>query len=1041
MKRILLLLVPMLAIAQIINEEVTRERDVATATLTNDPDTEKGYLGDGTKGQTIKNDFLSSYEIDMVPDDTGRTRITPVNQPIVTLPERCADDNKTHRFTIINYRLMQPDEKYSTYKRFLPNNQYIGTTYSYSKESKYEIRNARCYLANASRDEMPAQEYMVCGACSQAFNPYNKKMAIGIRDIDQISDKALYDSIYESNRTLVNSALLKQYENKEGAAKGMEGAKMLFSSGAFSFSLSSLVDGKVANRDYILNNSTDTNETNFTRIAQRIKGELLTTMVQDNVVKCFAKRKMIPKFYCPLTGYEYGVRTGGDVNGSMEKAKQECDAVCRSTPASCLAIDDKAPVPVTSSSTVVLRLEESADNVWPKVVTLPVSSLHRVKSLGYDIRVNYASDTNLSMPPHHTMRYSLSATRTFDGSNRVMPLKNMFRLRFEGENAHMDERSIPVSDSVSLTFYRPVVDGMMDVNTSFEEQVESIVINNFRVEYEDLNYYFCPLTQVVANPNNCRGGQVFRIGGAEDVPIESVDLIDYNIGDSALTDGSAESSTFYVCKNAFTQNGGEPLFGAFYTRDSCEENCYIHASCQETYEDYAITDTGENYYEIEIGCTDDQLNKSCTPEMCRDYFNNHVMPVQEVVYARSSNRLKTVDAGVEVPGVIRPRVDISAESTAASSSDSSAAYDDLFTDTMKDQAYTNMLANRTFTRVQAPIGMDTLGEFALRVVSRDKSINDGYYGAKEREYFIQVKPPASYYGSGREYYLYIVAAIEQQYKPEDGIYLEAGGDVVYEGVRPYKDLVFANLRLESAGVTSYFEAFYRQEAIQTFSLSYAEQLAIEQAIAEADEQGVEYMGTEYEDGVWQTNLLAKKSLVEYAAANRLLNLQGEKELTPFRTVTFSKAQNYFEYRIGVDLLQAIDQRDGLVMKRQRTLSDRVDKEYSSANKDKTAATLSRMTLYAFLSDTRLNNRALVEQLRPNASQTELLVNPSNLIYDAHTPNKYVHEIAGDGIASKQIKVFEKGLPTSTTLSAQFTPRIQDEGRDVILFMYLFKEEE
>lgn len=62
-----------------------------------------------------------------------------------------------------------------------------------------------------------------------------------------------------------------------------------------------------------------------------------------------------------------------------------------------------------------------------------------------------------------------------------------------------------------------------------------------------------------------------------------------------------------------------------------------------------------------------------------------------------------------------------------------------------------------------------------------------------------------------------------------------------------------------------------------------------------------------------------------------------------------------------------------------------------------------------------------------------------LVYRATKGSENKTEIYGDGANRKdRLKLFLKGVPNSTSLTIDVVPEIEEEGKDVIFFMYMFE---
>lgn len=225
--------------------------------------------------------------------------------------------------------------------------------------------------------------------------------------------------------------------------------------------------------------------------------------------------------------------------------------------------------------------------------------------------------------------------------------------------------------------------------------------------------------------------------------------------------------------------------------------------CVQTYEKYTLNDlTSDNLFRVEVGCTDDPTNTSCSVNDCYDYFREHKMPYAESVFSPSKGSIDTVVSGAEVPGRRRPKVDVDAENAAA---DGTGSYENVFLESMKDQAYDNMLKSGTYNYVATPVSDSTPFENAFY---RNKIISPNPIVPTKIELKWLLKPRSVEVGDGKTYYFYIILMQEAIFLPISGIYTKADGQTTAnpDEFYRYKDVVYAARKSDGTFDPFFFKA-------------------------------------------------------------------------------------------------------------------------------------------------------------------------------------------------------------------------------------------
>jgi len=747
----------------------------------------------------------------------------------------------------------------------------------------------------------------------------------------------------------------------------------------------STLDKDKLTKEYLYSQYPDSKEANQSKKADTLTEALLQTLITPKNIKCYVKRKLVPKFYCPIPGFENGALVGGSPEDDLEKSKKHCDSFCM-TP-----VDENSCTSVNSGfnqetnfpgESLSFDLSESEQDTNKTLTASAISELEFQK-LSYNISVQRVPDgpfSEISLE-EIPLYYKVSVRYTaHQGDGNYIESITRHRQSIDSQEMSLSYFSFSNPKDIEIILYEPKLrqTGAF-IGHSASDIIQSMTANTLKVTYTDDKYYFCG-SQKVPNADECKGGTVYEVD-PEDNP------------------------SFKICKKTGRMSGPEHKYGAFYTSNTCAQACRLKQECVQSFSHFSNL-TGNAQYEIEIGCIDDPTNTKCVPSACEAYFRTHEMPQSERVYSQASTSKETVVAGVQVAGVSRPRVDITAELEAGASG-SDTDYDDVFLDSMKDTAYTNMINKGTFNYSAVSVGKDSPFEHAAKIISGSTTAGSYYTSGKtDYELFWKLKPNSYDIKDGSDYYIYVVALVENAYVPISGAFLQEDNTVSYTDHKTFKDLTY---------LTKNPDGSFSPYRIEQYKYVYFD---VENSAGKTG---------------WQTNTQHRRDdFVSYdAPTDKMLVTSSTTPAIHFTRQKFDGLRNYEEFQLAFDPYSLFEKTPGISIQTQEISnpSSLPIKVYNPSKLDaEKKATMTNYLFYGIYSKTPLNLQELHN-----------LVDEKHLIYNSQKGNQNKFEIHGDGANSpKNVKMFIKGRPTSTTVTTELTPNIEEEGKDVILFMFLME---
>jgi len=737
------------------------------------------------------------------------------------------------------------------------------------------------------------------------------------------------------------------------------------------------IDQERLTTQYLREMFPESNDTNISFQAESLHDFMLERSVKGKHIKCYVKRSLIPKYRCPISGME-GTLYGGNPKDDSLVVKNYCDELCVSPPLGCRGANSGEQANVLISGSATYSAGDS--QATPVMFTLPINDKLRIDNIRFTIRANKNNNVDwhdFELSPIK-MRYGIEYTDT-KGTDHTAVFN--YPTDVDLNISVVTLGALPNAKEVRVTFYPPylMLEGAYK-DEHLSDYLQDVTVSDLQVKYISDQYYFCAKDQIVFDEaTDCPDGKIYTTNG--------------------------EDGSFKICVSETGIKGPEKSYHGFYSRQSCERSCTYREECVPTFEHYDFADLkNKAAYRIDVGCVDDVGNSDCSPALCETLFASEQMPEQEAVYSPSQAVKYTVVGGSELPNVRRPKLDLAGEAVAAATGE----YEDVFTETMKDAAYDNMIKSGTFNYVKQTVAQGTNPQNAYhRSVYRDPSP----YKPPRIEIQWLVKPSSSDY-NGDQYRFYMVAVFETIYKPISGVFITSDAySTSYDqkNTPMFKDETYAALS-STEKFTPFFLKEYRW--IQESNTS---------------------------DFEWKENMQHFESrYVSYnTSSDSFISASPSAYVPYFKLQVFDRNKNWETFMVCDNLTERFTQENiGMVFIRQeKTGSTALPlKRWAGTVDTNSSGSLGRVRMYGFFtpSSQQLKASEIVKLIEDEPDK--------HIFFDTARYKSLPDEIEGDGaIKTSPIHIYLKGDTRELDGSAVINPPVQDEGKDAVLFMYLYEE--
>jgi len=467
-------------------------------------------------------------------------------------------------------------------------------------------------------------------------------------------------------------------------------------------------------------------------------------MANLKTISCYATRKLVNSYYCPLPGMENSYFKGGDTRDENDIAKKDCEGLCE-IQSSCLHkemgkdIDGAVPITETVLSGDIEITIPVDDTMLGEYIEFNVENRYK-----YDDTVDIdGSDYNITkaqqalMESHHAVAVDFSVIQDDGNYTKIFtnyPLDlsetdSVLKVYFTGLR----------TSSVKVKFYTPYAVEQKTLLRLVDNNLRS-TLKSGRIKYVSNEWWLCPAIHIKASATDCKG-----------------EIQQLTIG----------STVYPVCVTSEGQRR-EPTYGAFFSQGSCEASCMKTAECVPTYRHLVGLDVyniSSDYSDIEIGCTSAPSNTSCTTELCKQKFIEDSMPYLEKSWTSDDNVKITVSSGI--PSATEPRPRINIEGGLSANGDASER-EKVNIQEMSEIAYTEMLQNDSYD----------ISNYLVKDNIPSKSSNSILTNSSgELAMYWNLKANSHDYRDGNTYKLYAVFDVSSAFTPNTPAFANVDGAI------------------------------------------------------------------------------------------------------------------------------------------------------------------------------------------------------------------------------------------------------------------------
>lgn len=653
-------------------------------------------------------------------------------------------------------------------------------------------------------------------------------------------------------------------------------------------------------------------------------------------IKCYMKRKLSPSFYCPLSTRNSSYYTGGSANTKQEDTKAECDNYCQEKK-TCVSM------PInnfgsTNKVTVYNSLVPASEN-------LPLAQKQELKSVKVYLK---SSDVNVYT--------NLDIKGVLINTVEKVSIVSNYRIDFVNSKVTMIEFPFEAKgfSSIIINIYKPF---------EFVVSEKKRIISNKKVElqkvelrYQDNKYWFCPNSQFVSRVEECQGKtKSYVIGGAPVI----------------------------LCITSSSKTR-ESTYGAYYSKNSCENECLLKAECKPSYRHLNLSNLNiDNLLPVEVGCLKGNNNKKCTKDLCKEKIMANIIPNFEQVYHNDKNVDITVLNGQVVEGKERPKYNLADE---LATNNNVVGKKELVTSISKDNAYENMMNDKRYVISKKKIaGYYELISKATKIGSNGVSIE-----------FI---PRSDLFDTDKDSYVYIITVNKYTYH-------EMENSSSYPSNNPNSPSeTFRSEIYTIIDSNKKYKPFLIKDKKEVFN--------------EKKQSFIPYMN---EQTLEKTIVPGKQGLMVY----------DKNSFAPYTIKTqFVSSKYKYIYNVSNAYLSEAKSMDGVVLKNQIDNGNgHINKIYTGDLSSKNGGTIYSYNVFMITSDKKLAYNDIL-----NAFKNDLV----KQIYSYSFPRAYTMELASHVKKNRFIKLYLLGKPGNMSAVGEFYPSFREENKEVFVFNFLYKE--
>lgn len=762
----------------------------------------------------------------------------------------------------------------------------------------------------------------------------------------------------------------------------------------------------------------------------------LTEKLNGSKISCQISRDMVPSYFCPLDGKQ-GLRfpgtdlTGGGLNGvNVDDELSKCNDFCRTEVREINGTNGdpdylEGDIPCYSEQILtdknVISLSDNRE-IYPNYIDsvakieIPANGLMPISNITLNFKID-----NPNRDSFPTDEGKLESDRLWNLSLGQDPLKARIStfadIKFNNDDANDTTRTLKTAilkdkviyfnssevkitlsfqETISTKYYIEIRKPWFvykDTESEFISSGAKLIATDINATYSSDSYFYCSGKQFVGNPLDCKGDtKTIMIAGAPQ----------------------------YLCNDPMHKIGPVPETGGFFDNDSCVTACVRRSSCLSTYSHYTSEGPTMAMLQSEINCVDSDLNGACTEQLCNQYFQDDIFPINEMIVAKDNTIIYTIKNGglTDYP---RPKVDYDKEIA-------NPNIELAWQEEEKDAAYRQMIRDLTYNRIKYRIGEVSETKLAVR---------EAKIGLSQTKIDALLKPKSSDFG--KNVFVYSVLKLEHWFSPVAGSWLIGGSSVTVGSGDTNNTLILKDISyaVKTSKDTDEWKLFRRVEQPE--------------ALIEKDVQTTNSDGTVTinKQKFWVRTPAYKDSKFGYF--NNLTNVfatmdENTETAISFDTRTLSLSQNYFLIPIVSSLEDSMITMEGGFIRNQLPINNKTDfvKVYNEpviAEND--GSYIANYTLYLTYSERPLSYASLMKAIEGNDFENNPLrtYESEKALTGMIDKIKYSTEIEHDGEINNNIQPILKGDMSSQTVSVEWEPSYNEKGKKVYKFIFLYNDSE
>lgn len=707
-------------------------------------------------------------------------------------------------------------------------------------------------------------------------------------------------------------------------------------------------------------------------------------------IQCYVTRKLTNSFYCPLPNKNQSYFIGGSYADDSQSDLKQCNSLC-TAPSKCLYKDmDKNVTTVVASDLNITggqTINFKTDNdMEVKDLTLNFNAKYQ-----YDKNISITSkdynatiaDNDLNASKNHFLNINLSYLDPTTNTYKIAFAHYKINFFHTMATANLYFSGLP-SHTFRITFFKPytqhgklqIVNNKRDYNTTITSSNNlHVTLQNATINYVGNKWWFCPATQFGRTQQTCPG---------------------------TLKEVAIGSEVYSVCVTQAGQQR-EPKYGAYYTQQSCNSQCYTSAQCVPTYRQISSSNLSNilqngSYADVAVGCVNSPSNTSCTQQLCMKLFEADTMPITEKTWTANAGVEYTVRNGAPVPGTTRPRFDIQ---QAISANGNQAERQIANLKEMVEVAYNNMIKNGNYDVSAYDIGDDIPKKLAYG--------NESLDGTSDA-IFAKVRPNSFAINNGKKYNIYLLFKINSIFHPIYGVYTGPNNETVTGQIDP-KWLIMdqADVLKTPTGYQVFSrtnnKSFYICDENNTIAGQPIDYNTCPHTWINVPNQ------VQVNNDMYKTTGPVAYDLNSIAPASYVSSFSNSHIYTPFT---------------AFNSLQSISSTTGVLFDNQQSGGAGIQRIYEGGL-TQNGSHFYQLQGYLVYSLTPLSYQQLLQDMIPsNQFYSTNHLMPTKIQDDSATPNP-------------NIQMYIGGQPNNISILNQFTPTIPQENKRAFIFMLLYDQ--